>query len=62
MNPIVRQNLLRLAVALVTLFSVVFESNFAAVVSTEQWISAVQAQQALPRDSVMASNRRAKGG
>lgn len=43
-------------------FSVVFESNFAAVVSTAQWIDAVQAKQALPRDSVMASNRRAKGG
>ena len=41
-------------------FSVVFESNFAAVVSTEQWIAAVQTNQALPRDSVMASNRRAK--
>lgn len=43
-------------------FSVVFESNFAAVVSTAQWIDAVQAKRALPRDSVMASNRRAKGG
>ncbi len=41
-------------------FSVVLESNFAAVVSTEQWIAAVQTNQALPRDSVMASNRRAK--
>ena len=41
-------------------FSVVFESNFAAVVTTEQWIAAVQSQQALPRDSVMASNARAK--
>lgn len=43
-------------------FSVVFESNFAAVVTTAQWMAAVQAGQALPRDSVMASNRRAKGG
>ncbi len=41
-------------------FSVVFESNFAAVVNTEQWIAAVQSQQVLPRDSVMASNARAK--
>nr|WP_295787563.1 isochorismatase family protein [Rhodoferax sp.] len=41
-------------------FSVVFESNFAAVVSTEKWIAAVQAGEALARDSVMASNARAK--
>ena len=41
-------------------FSVVFESNFAAVVSTDKWIAAVQAGQALKRDSVMASNARAK--
>ena len=41
-------------------FSVVFESNFAAVVRTEQWIAAVQSGQGLPRDSVMASNQRAK--
>ena len=40
-------------------FSVVFESNFAAVVSTEKWIAAVQAGQSLARDSVMASNARA---
>lgn len=42
-------------------FSVVFESNFAAVVTTAQWMAAVQAGQALPRDSVMVSNQRAKG-
>ncbi len=41
-------------------FSVVFESNFAAVVSTETWIAAVQAGQVLARDGVMASNARAK--
>jgi nicotinamidase-related amidase len=41
-------------------FSVVFESNFAAVVSTETWLTAVRAGQALARDSVMASNARAK--
>ncbi|MDP2371431.1 cysteine hydrolase family protein [Rhodoferax sp.] len=43
-------------------FSVVFESNFAAVISTEQWIAAVQSKQTLPRDSVMASNQRTKAG
>ena len=43
-------------------FSVVFESNFAAVVSTQQWVAAVQANHALPRDSVMSSNQRAKAG
>ena len=41
-------------------FSVVFESNFAAVVSTEKWIAAVQAGKVLARDGVMASNARAK--
>jgi len=43
-------------------FNVVLESNFAAVVSTETWIAAVQAGKALARDSVMASNARAKQG
>ena len=41
-------------------FSVVFESNFAAVVSTEKWITAVEAGKVLERDGVMASNARAK--
>lgn len=41
-------------------FSVVFESNFAAVVTTEKWIAAVQTGQVLARDGVMASNARAK--
>ncbi len=41
-------------------FSVVFESNFAAVVTTDTWIAAVQAGRALPLDDVMASNARAK--
>jgi nicotinamidase-related amidase len=41
-------------------FSVVFESNFAAVVRTEAWIAAVQAGKTLARDNVMASNARAR--
>lgn len=42
-------------------FSVVFESNFAAVVTTETWVAAVQAGQALPRSDVMTSYAQAKG-
>ena len=41
-------------------FSVVFESNFAAVVTTEAWVAAVQAGQALPRSDVMTSYAQAK--
>jgi hypothetical protein len=41
-------------------FSVVFESNFAAVVTTEKWVAAVQAGRALPLDDVMESYARAK--
>lgn len=41
-------------------FSVVFESNFAAVVDTQTWIAAVQAGKPLARDNVMGSNARAK--
>lgn len=41
-------------------FSVVLESNFAAVIDTQTWITAVQAGKPLARDSVMASNARAK--
>lgn len=41
-------------------FSVVFDPNFAAVVSTEKWIAAVQAGQTLPLDGVTASYARAK--
>ncbi len=41
-------------------FSVVFESNFAAVVTTEKWVAAVQAGQALPRSDVMTSYAQAK--
>lgn len=41
-------------------FSVVFHSNFAAVATTTDWIAAVQSGQALPRDNVLMSNRRAR--
>ena len=41
-------------------FSVVFHSNFAAAVSTSDWVAAVQAGQALAKDNVFASNQRAR--
>lgn len=41
-------------------FSVVLQSNFAAVASTEAWLAAVQAGQALPKDNVVASNQRGR--
>ena len=41
-------------------FSVVFHSNFAAVAKTEDWLRAVQAGESLPKDNVLASNRRAR--
>ncbi len=41
-------------------FSVVFESNFAAVVSTETWIAAVRAGKVLERSGIMASHALAK--
>ena len=41
-------------------FSVVFHSNFAAVASTADWISAVARQEALPKDNVVASNQRGR--
>jgi len=41
-------------------FSVVFHSNFAAVTSTEAWITAMQAGQAIEKDNVVMSNRRAR--
>jgi nicotinamidase-related amidase len=41
-------------------FGVVFHSNFAAVADTAQWIDAVRAGAALPRDNVLQSNRRAR--
>ncbi|WDS37645.1 cysteine hydrolase family protein [Pseudoxanthomonas sp.] len=40
-------------------FSVVFHSNFAAVATTDAWIAALQAGQALPLDNILQSNQRA---
>lgn len=42
-------------------FSVVFHSNFAAAVSTADWIAEVKAGQPLRRDNVLLSNRRGRG-
>ncbi|MDN6881977.1 cysteine hydrolase family protein [Variovorax sp. CAN2819] len=42
-------------------FSVVFHSNFAAVTTTDAWISAMREGQAIPKDNVVMSNRRARG-
>ncbi|HYD58795.1 MAG TPA: cysteine hydrolase family protein [Noviherbaspirillum sp.] len=41
-------------------FSVVFHSNFAAATTTDDWIAAVQAGQAIQCDNVFASNQRAR--
>lgn len=41
-------------------FSVVFHSNFAAVATTDGWIAALQAGQAIEKDNVLMSNRRAR--
>ena len=41
-------------------FSVVLHSNFAAVATTDQWLAAVRAGEALPMDNVPMSNRRAR--
>jgi nicotinamidase-related amidase len=41
-------------------FSTVFHSNFAAVVSTEEWIGAVQEGRALERDNLYLSVQRAR--
>ena len=41
-------------------FSVVLHSNFAAVATTAQWLAAVRAGEALPRDNVPMSNQRAR--
>ncbi|WP_440977324.1 isochorismatase family protein [Pseudoxanthomonas winnipegensis] len=43
-------------------FSVVFHSNFAAVVSTDAWIAALQAGEALQPDNVLSSHQRARAG
>lgn len=42
-------------------FSVVFQSRFAAVASTQAWVEAVRARVALPRDNVFASSLRGRG-
>lgn len=42
-------------------FGVVFHSNFAAVVSTTDWIKAVEAKLPLGRDNPVLSNRRGRG-
>jgi len=42
-------------------FSVVFHSNFAAVTTTDAWISAMREGQVIPKDNVVMSNRRARG-
>ncbi len=42
-------------------FSVVLHSNFAAVATTDQWLAALKAGEALPMDNVPMSNRRARG-
>ena len=41
-------------------FSVVFHSNFAAVASTDAWLDALARGEALSKDNVPASNRRAR--
>jgi nicotinamidase-related amidase len=41
-------------------FSVVFHSRFAAVLSTSDWIAAVQENRVASRGSILASNRRAR--
>jgi len=41
-------------------FSVVMQSRFAAVASTDAWIAAVKAGEPLPGDNIYASNRRAR--
>lgn len=42
-------------------YSVVFHSRFAAVTSTEQWLKALADQSPLMRDTIAASNLRARG-
>lgn len=39
-------------------FSVVLESNFAAVLSTAEWVAALPSGQAVPHDNIYASNQR----
>lgn len=42
-------------------FTVVMQSRFAAVASTDDWIAALRTGEALPRDNIYASNRQARG-
>ncbi|MED5621636.1 cysteine hydrolase family protein [Ideonella sp. BN130291] len=42
-------------------FSVVFHTRFAAVATTAAWVDALQTGNPLPRDNIVASNRRALG-
>jgi nicotinamidase-related amidase len=42
-------------------FSVVFHSNFAAVIATSDWVEAAKAHQPLRRDNLVLSNRRGRG-
>lgn len=42
-------------------YCTVFHSNFAAVVSTAEWVDAVRNGRALARDNLLASNLRARG-
>jgi nicotinamidase-related amidase len=41
-------------------FSVVMQSRFAAVATTDAWLAAVKAGTSLPRDNIYASNQRAR--
>jgi hypothetical protein len=41
-------------------FSVVFHSNFAAVVKTQEWIAAMRAGEPVAKDNVLMSNRRGR--
>lgn len=42
-------------------FSVVFHTNFAAVIDTPRWIAAIKNGQAIQRGGILASNRKARG-
>lgn len=42
-------------------FTVVMQTRFAAVATTDEWIAALQKGEALPRDNIYQSNRRARG-
>ena len=42
-------------------FTVVFQSRFAAVATTQEWIAALSGAAPLARDSILASHRRARG-